>query len=118
MAVLAAFVATTWFLAMIPGVGQALMLRQTLVHGRVTALAPVAGTAVGLLMWSVAAAGGLSALLLANETAYTVVRWSGGLFLAYVGLRGILTAHRDIAAPAAVADTAPQGGQHRHSPPG
>ena len=98
MAVLGAFIATTWFLAMLPGVGQALMLRQTLVHGRSAALLTIAGTATGLLVWSIAAAGGLSALLLANETAYTVVRWLGGLFLAYVGLRGILTAHRDGAA--------------------
>lgn len=97
MAILMAFVATTWFLAMLPGVGQALMLRQTLVHGRAIALATIAGTATGLLVWSVAAAAGLSALLLTNATAYTVVRWSGGLFLAYVGLRGILTAHRTIA---------------------
>ena len=103
MAVLGAFIATTWFLAMLPGVGQALMLRQTLVHGRLAALLTIAGTATGLLVWSIAAAGGLSALLLANETAYTVVRWLGGLFLAYVGLRGILTAHREV--PASGADT-------------
>ena len=113
MAVLGAFIATTWFLAMLPGVGQALMLRQTLVHGRSAALLTIAGTATGLLVWSVAAAGGLSALLLANETAYTAVRWLGGLFLAYVGLRGILTAHRDIAVDQA--DTGASTERPRHA---
>ena len=117
MAVLGAFIATTWFLAMLPGVGQALMLRQTLVHGRSAALLTIAGTATGLLVWSLAAAGGLSALLLANETAYTVVRWLGGLFLVYVGLRGILTSHRNTSASDAdtVSDTGADCVRPRHA---
>jgi threonine/homoserine/homoserine lactone efflux protein len=87
---LATFVVTTWLLAMLPGVGQALMLRQTLTHGRAAALATIAGTSTGLVLWSLAAAGGLSAVLLTNDVAYSVLRWSGGLFLAYVGVRSLL----------------------------
>lgn len=90
MTMLATFVVTTWLLAMLPGVGQALMLRQTLVHGRTTALATIAGTSCGLVLWSLAAAGGLSAVLLTNDLAYAALRWSGGLFLAYVGARSLL----------------------------
>lgn len=87
---LATFVVTTWLLAMLPGVGQALMLRQTLTHGRAAALATIAGTSTGLVLWSLAAAGGLSAVLITNDVAYSVLRWSGGLFLAYVGVRSLL----------------------------
>lgn len=89
MTLLTTFVITTWLLAMLPGLGQALMLRQTLVHGRAIAWSTIAGTSTGLVLWSLAAAGGLSAVLLANETAYAVLRWAGGLFLAFVGIRSL-----------------------------
>jgi len=61
MTTLTTFVITTWLLAMLPGVGQALMLRQTLEQGRGAAFMTVLGTSVGLVIWSVAAAAGLSA---------------------------------------------------------
>lgn len=48
------FVATTWLLAMLPGAGQALMLRQTLTGGRRPAWASIAGTCTGLLIWTTA----------------------------------------------------------------
>jgi transposase len=53
------FVLTTWLLAMLPGAGQALMLRQTLQRGRRAAWANIAGTCTGLLAWTSAAAAGL-----------------------------------------------------------
>jgi len=93
------FVITTWLLAMLPGVGQALMLRQTLIHGRAVAWATIAGTSAGLVLWSLAAAGGLSAVLLANDAAYTILRLAGGFFLAFVGVRSLLAAPPPVAEP-------------------
>lgn len=92
MTLLITFVITTWLLAMLPGVGQALMLRQALIHGRATAWATIAGTSTGLVLWSLAAAAGLSALFLANEVAYTTLRLAGGMFLAFVGVRNLVDA--------------------------
>lgn len=86
------FVATTFVLAMVPGVGQALMTRQTLVRGRRAALASVAGTGTGLVIWGSAGALGLSAVLLAQPTAYLLLRVVGGLYLVYLGVRGLLAA--------------------------
>ncbi|MBK7625190.1 MAG: LysE family translocator [Kineosporiaceae bacterium] len=86
---LPAFVATCWLLAMVPGAGQALMLRQALAGGPRLAWISIAGTCTGLLIWSTTAAGGLSALLLANPSAYAVLRVGGGLVLAVLGVNSL-----------------------------
>jgi len=88
---LAAFVVTTWLLAMLPGAGQALMVRQTLAGGLRAAWAGIAGTATGLLIWSAAAAAGLSAVVLANPDAYAVIRVAGGAVLAILGVSTLLS---------------------------
>src|SRR5689334_13091204 len=81
-----AFLLTTWLLAMLPGAGQALMVRQVLGGGRRAARASIAGTATGLLIWSAAAAAGLSAVLLANPRAYALLRVAGGVVLIVLGV--------------------------------
>ncbi|WP_182380206.1 LysE family translocator [Nocardioides sp. WS12] len=88
------FIVTAWLLAMLPGVGQALMLRQTLVYGADVARATIAGTATGLVVWTLAAAAGLSALLLAEPGLYRVLLLAGGAFLAFVGLRTLWSVRR------------------------
>ncbi|MEU3408409.1 LysE family translocator [Streptomyces sp. NPDC006670] len=80
------FVLTTWLLAMLPGAGQAMMMRQTLEGGLGAARATIVGNAVGLLVWSLSAAAGLSTLLLTNPGVYTVVRVAGGLVLVVLGI--------------------------------
>ncbi|MGW4908850.1 LysE family translocator [Streptomyces sp. NPDC004270] len=96
------FVITTWLLAMLPGAGQALMIRQTLELGPRPARATIAGNATGLLVWSTAAAVGLSAVLLANPHAYLAVRLAGGAVLLVLGVNTLRAAARQSAA-----DTAP-----------
>lgn len=88
------FVATTWLLAMLPGVGQALMLRQTLADGPRAAVATICGTATGLVIWSAAAGAGLSAALLADETVYRAMLLAGGSTLVAIGARTIWSARR------------------------
>ncbi|HEY2791918.1 MAG TPA: LysE family translocator [Micromonosporaceae bacterium] len=98
---LALFVVTTWLLAMLPGAGQALILRQTLLDGPRAAWAGTAGTGVGLLIWSAAAAAGLSGILLANPKAYALLRIFGGIVLVGLGVSTLLTLRRRPAGPAA-----------------
>lgn len=74
---------------MVPGAGQALMLRQTLALGRRAALLTTAGTATGIVVWSLAASAGLSAVLLANPTAYGLLRIAGGVVLAALGINSL-----------------------------
>lgn len=97
---LPAFVITTWLLAMLPGAGQALMVRQTLQGGLRAAWAGIAGTATGLLIWTTAAAAGLSAVVLANPDAYTVIRALGGAVLAGLGVSTLLALRRKAPPPA------------------
>lgn len=97
------FIASCWLLAMVPGAGQALMLRQTLALGRRTAMVTALGNSTGIVIWSAAAGLGLSAILLANPDAYLVIRLVGASVL---GVLGILTLNsvrkeRDLRASAA-----------------
>jgi hypothetical protein len=73
------FIVTTLLLAMLPGASQALMVRQVLDGGQRTLRGTLAGNASGFLLWSTAAAAGLSAVLLASPTAYAVLRIAGGI---------------------------------------
>jgi threonine/homoserine/homoserine lactone efflux protein len=95
-----AFIATTWLLAMLPGVGQALILRQALDGGARRAWASIGGTCTGLLIWTTAAAAGLSAVLLANPHAYAAVRIVGGVLLGALGVSTLLSLRRRTAAVA------------------
>ncbi|MFD0395298.1 LysE family translocator [Streptomyces nogalater] len=87
-----AFIATTLLLAMLPGASQALMIRQALEGGQRTLRGTLAGNATGFLLWSTAAAAGLSAVLLASPTAYTALRIAGGVVLMFLGLKTLRTA--------------------------
>ncbi|WP_049557650.1 LysE family translocator, partial [Nonomuraea sp. SBT364] len=86
------FIATTLLLAMLPGASQALMIRQALEGGQRTLQGTLAGNASGFLLWSTAAAAGLSAVLLASPTAYAVLRIAGGIMLMILGAKTLRTA--------------------------
>ncbi|MFE6756893.1 LysE family translocator [Streptomyces sp. NPDC057684] len=88
------FVVTVWLLTMLPGAGQAVMVRQTLAGGHRRARATIAGNATGLLIWSTAAAAGLSAVLLANPGVYEAVRVAGGCVLVVLGITTLRSARR------------------------
>ncbi|MGW5657776.1 LysE family translocator [Streptomyces humi] len=104
------FLLTTWLLAMLPGAGQALMIRQVLEFGPRPARATMAGNATGLLVWSTAAAVGLSAVLLANPHAYLAVRLAGGAVLLVLGVNTLRAAARQPADADADADAHARAG--------
>ncbi|MEU7050790.1 LysE family translocator [Streptomyces eurythermus] len=87
-----AFIVTTLLLAMLPGASQALMIRQVLEGGRRALHGTLAGNASGFLLWSTAAAAGLSAVLLASPTAYALLRIAGGVVLMILGVKTLRTA--------------------------
>lgn len=89
---LAALIAASFLIALSPGPGTALVLRQS-VRGRRSALATVIGMEVGVACWAVAAALGLSVLLTASEFAYHALRITGALFLVYLGLKALFSRH-------------------------
>lgn len=93
------FIATTLLLAMLPGASAALMIRQVLEGGQRTLQGTLAGNASGFLLWSTAAAAGLSAVLLASPTAYTVLRIAGGIVLMFLGVKTLRTALTTVSTP-------------------
>ena len=92
---LAGFVAVATLVVVTPGPDMTLVARNTFAGGRIAGLATSAGTCSGLLVHAMAAALGLSAVLLASSEAFTVVRIAGAAYLIYLGIRTIIGAGRD-----------------------
>lgn len=76
-------------IVLLPGPDTMVVLRGILAGGRATALRTAAGSLTGLVVWVSAAALGLSALLRASETGYTVLRLAGAAYLVWMGVQAL-----------------------------
>jgi threonine/homoserine/homoserine lactone efflux protein len=81
-------------LIMIPGPDQALITRSALTGGRAGGLLTTVGGMLGLAVHASAAAFGLSALLLASATAFTVMKVVGAIYLLWLGIQTLRAAGR------------------------
>ena len=84
---LLSFAILAGLLTLLPGIDTAQILRAVTVGGRSTGYATLFGILGGVWVWGIAAALGISALLIASEIAYTVVKWIGALYLIYLGIK-------------------------------
>lgn len=109
---LLAFVGACALIAMVPGVSTAIILRQTLRSGRRSGMAATLGNETGILLWGLAAAFGLSALLLASQLAYDVMRAVGAVVLVVMGAQSLWQARRG-AARSEAREEAPVAGYGR-----
>ena len=82
-----AFVAASAVLLAIPGPTVLLTISYALGHGRRSAAAIVAGVALGDLTAMTASMLGLGAFLSASAGAFAALRWVGGAYLAYLGVK-------------------------------
>ena len=89
-AALALFVVAAGLLTITPGLDTALVLRTAAVEGPRRAVLAALGISCGCLTWGLAVALGLGALLAASQTAYTVLKWAGAAYLAWLGINLIL----------------------------
>jgi threonine/homoserine/homoserine lactone efflux protein len=96
---LAAFLLASLLLAIVPGVGTAMLVKQSVRGGRRAALATVAGLEAGVAFWAVAAGLGLSVLLVASEVAYQTLRIVGVVVLLWFGVRALLGRRRETGEP-------------------
>jgi threonine/homoserine/homoserine lactone efflux protein len=87
---LTAFLGAAVVLAAIPGPGMLYVLARTLSHGRGTGLRSTLGTAAGGFGHVIAAAIGLSALLLTSAIAFSVVKYAGAAYLILLGIRTLI----------------------------
>lgn len=79
--VIPAFAATALLLAILPGQGVAMLLRQTISSGREAGLFAAFGNGSGLILWSLLSAFGLSAVFAASPLAYNALRIVGAVYL-------------------------------------
>jgi threonine/homoserine/homoserine lactone efflux protein len=89
---LLAFTLAALTLAAIPGPGMLYVLARSLGGGRDVGLRSSFGTALGGCVHVVAAAAGISALVAASATAFTVVKLLGAAYLIWLGVRTLLSA--------------------------
>jgi threonine/homoserine/homoserine lactone efflux protein len=84
------FLGASALFALIPGPGMLYVLARSLRGGRADGVRSTLGNALGALGHVLAAAIGLSALLAASATAFTVVKLLGAAYLCYLGVRALL----------------------------
>jgi threonine/homoserine/homoserine lactone efflux protein len=82
-----AFAAASAIMLAIPGPTILLVVSYALGHGRKTALATVSGVALGDFTAMTASLFGLGALLAASATLFTVLKWVGGAYLIWLGIK-------------------------------
>ncbi len=87
--VMAAFTLAALVLTFTPGPDMTLFLGETLRAGRARGFAALFGASTGLLLHSLLAAFGLSALLAASATAFTVLKIVGAAYLLWLGYQAV-----------------------------
>jgi threonine/homoserine/homoserine lactone efflux protein len=91
---LLAFVGVCVLLSVTPGPDMAVVTKNALAHGRRGVVLTTTGIALALLVWIVATAAGLSALLRASSDALFVLKLAGAAYLAYLGVRTLIESRR------------------------
>ncbi|MGW4946134.1 LysE family translocator [Actinoplanes sp. NPDC004185] len=93
------FAMTALVLIMLPGPDQALMTRNALVGGRAGGVLTLIGGVLGVGVHASAAALGLSALLFASATAFTVLKIAGAVYLLWLAAQMLWSAARSPRSP-------------------
>jgi len=91
---LGAFVGVSAAVIVAPGLDTALITRNALLHGRRSAAATALGVNTGMLVWTIATAAGLAALVRASAVAFTVIKFAGAAYLIWIGLRMLAESRR------------------------
>lgn len=85
------FIAASLLVLLIPGPGVLYVVARSLAQGQRAGMVSVLGLATGALAQVIAAALGVSALLLASASAFGVVKLLGAGYLIYLGLNALLS---------------------------
>lgn len=110
------FAVIAGLLTLVPGIDTALVLRSSLTRSRRYAFATALGISTGAMVWGVAAAVGVSALLAASEFAYRALTLAGAAYMVWLGASLLWKSWKSgpaaaAATLAATAKAAPGGGR-------
>jgi RhtB (resistance to homoserine/threonine) family protein len=104
------FILAGWALNLTPGPDVFYMIASTLRGGLRAGVVAIAGICAGCLMHVLAATIGVSTLIAASATAFTILKWIGAAYLVYIGIRMMRT-------PAPVATTNPLNAENQGQQP-
>jgi threonine/homoserine/homoserine lactone efflux protein len=88
------FLGVIALLTITPGADMAMVARSVFMGGRPAAFATTLGIAAGCMIWAIASALGVAAVLAASETAYDTLRLVGAAYLVFLGAQSLLAAKR------------------------
>ena len=92
---LPSFIVATALLVMIPGQGVAMVLRQSIIGGPRAAFLSSIGNCAGILIWSISSAIGLSAIFAQSDLAYSILKWTGVIFLTGISVQTFLSLRKE-----------------------
>jgi len=81
------FAGASLALLAIPGPAVIYVVTRSIEHGRTAGMVSMLGVETGTFAYALAAAAGLSGLIAASVTAFTVVKYAGAAYLLYLGVR-------------------------------
>jgi threonine/homoserine/homoserine lactone efflux protein len=87
--ILAAYLVASVILGLTPGPDMTFFLSKTVAQSRAAGLAALAGASTGLVIHTILVAAGLSVLLAASATAFTVLKIAGALYLAWLAIDAV-----------------------------
>ncbi|WP_175938900.1 LysE family translocator [Caballeronia sp. BCC1704] len=105
------FLVAVFLLNVTPGPDTAYIVGRSVAQGRGAGIVSALGISAGCVVHTLACAFGLTAILAASATAFTVVKIAGAIYLMYLGVRLIFTKHEaasDVASAKASAKGAPK----------
>ncbi|MGZ8336881.1 MAG: LysE family translocator [Allosphingosinicella sp.] len=88
------YVFLSFLFAVTPGPAVLLTAGQAIARGFGAGFAVILGTQLGNLVYFIVSAAGLGAILIASETAFTIVKYAGAAYLIFLGVRAIRNARR------------------------
>ena len=99
------FILSGLLLNVTPGPDTAYIIGRSIQFGWRGGVAAATGICCGCLVHVFGAAIGLSALLMASSTAFTILKWVGAAYLLFAGIQMLLSRPQPVAEAASVAET-------------
>lgn len=84
------FITAASIMVLIPGPNTLFIVARSIEQGRAAGIVSSLGVQTGTLFHIVAAAFGLSALILSSATAFNVLKYAGAIYLIYLGVKTLL----------------------------